>query len=146
MPCLVWLLVVVIGSYCCIASANVDQKSSSAGKLVKLFPQAMDFAPLANQLEVKERIEDRLEIIGRRKNNHPGNTFARSSKIKQYIKIIKSYSELKLTDKLAVTIGSVKAGPLGVQDLQLIDTREVFHSKHDIDDSKGYGLKFKFNL
>ena len=146
MPCLVWLLVVVIGSFCCLARANIDQNSSDAGKLVSLFPKAMKFAPLANQLEVKDQIEDRLEIISRRKSSHPGNGFARESKIKSYIKIIKSYSQLKLTDKLAVTVGSVKAAPLSVQDLQLIETRDVFHSKNDIDNSRGYGLKFKFNL
>lgn len=147
MPCLVWLLIVLMGSFCCIAQANVDQDSSGHSKLMRLFPHAIKFAPISEQLEMKERIEDRLEIIGRRKSSRTGASFVRSTRMKNYIDTIKRYSQLRLTDKLALTVGTVKAAPLGAKERQLIETNKVFHSKlHNGEKARGYGLKFKFQI
>jgi len=147
MPCLVWLLVVLMCSFCCIARANIDQDSSGRSKLKGLFPQAIKFAPLSEQLEVKERIEDRLEMVGRRTVGRTGASFVRSSKIKSYIDTIKRYSQLRLTDKFAVTVGTVKAEPLGAKERQLIKTNEVFNAKfNNAEKTRGYGLKFKFQI
>lgn len=71
------------------------------------------------------------------------------SQINQYIRQFKNYSQLTLTDKLSITVGTLKVSPLGNEKAKFVDMPDVFDPIMDrLEDStdKGYGIKFKMKL
>lgn len=69
--------------------------------------------------------------------------------IQNYIYQFKRYSQLQLSDQLAVTIGTLRAEPLGEVKKEIIDISDVFSPQMDRIEhgsDKGYGIKFKFVL
>lgn len=139
------ILVVFICSYAAWAKANTDQPTSARG-LGALLPKFSKIAPLAaQQIDIKESIESNLDLMARNQQTPIGIPL--SSKVKQYVDTIKRYSQLNITEDFAVTVGSVKSGPLGVADRRLIEVNSVFDSRLSSEDTtRGYGLKFKFDL
>ena len=69
--------------------------------------------------------------------------------VKQYVDQLKAYSQLRLTDKISVTVGTVKASPLSSIKGDILEVPQVLSSKMDrIEEgsTRGYGIKFRFDL
>ena len=141
----VWLLVACF--YCCAAWSNTSEESSTSRRgFQSLLPKFNRIAPIAaQQIELKESLEQNLSLLGRSRQNPVG--IAMTSRVRQYVSAIKKYTQLKLTDNLAVTVGSVKSRPISIDEQQVIEVDTVFDSKMNADDTaRGYGLKFKLDL
>ena len=69
--------------------------------------------------------------------------------IRQYVQNLRKYSELQVTNQLAVTVGTFKLSPLSDKQMQLIETHEAFlpRTNNVSDDAdRGYGIKFRYTL
>ena len=122
------------------ASLNVDKR----------FPNLKLLSPLFDKVEKMQEVAQLQEVA---KNNFKNVKKEVSSNnhnlVQNYIHQIKKYSQLQLSEQLAVTVGSFKAEPLGEVKKELIDIPDVFSPQMDrIENAsdRGYGIKFKLEL
>lgn len=150
------IIIIPLGLLGCttILHANTS-KISSIPNLKLLVPLLLDSADSYDVVE-QNQVKNNRDFLYRSpkstrtpKSTLTKNSFLSKHNIRQHVQNLRKYSELQVTNQLAVTVGTFKLSPLSDKQMQLIETHEAFlpRTNNISDDAeRGYGIKFRYAL
>lgn len=144
------IIFVCLGVSCCatVSQANVS-KIPSLPNLKLLVPLLLDNAESYDAVAQNQTKDNRDFLYRTPERTTARNSFMSSNNIRQYVQNLRKYSELQVTNQLAVTVGTFKLAPLSEKEMQLIETNDAFlpRTNNVSDDAeRGYGIKFRYAL
>ncbi|MGE4349777.1 MAG: hypothetical protein AB7D28_08430 [Candidatus Berkiella sp.] len=144
------IIIIPLGLLGCTTMLHANtSKIPSLPNLKLLMPLLLDGAESYDAVEQNEIKNNRDFLYRSPESTRKKNSFLSPHNIRQYVQNLRKYSELQVTNQLAVTVGTFKLSPLSDKQMQLIETHEAFlpRTNNVSDDAdRGYGIKFRYTL
>ncbi|MCS5709155.1 hypothetical protein CC99x_009580 [Candidatus Berkiella cookevillensis] len=144
------IIIIPLGLLGCTTMLHANtSKIHSLPNLKLLMPLLLESADSYDAVERNQVKNNRDFLYRSPESTRPKHSFLSPHNIRQYVQNLRKYSELQVTNQLAVTVGTFKLAPLSDKQMQLIETHEAFlpRTNNVSDDAeRGYGIKFRYAL